>query len=163
MVEGVGDDRVALVQQGLEDAAVGVEAGGVEDRVLLAEEVGQSLFQFLVHVLGAADEADGRHAVAPAVQRLLGGVDHLGVVGEAQVVVGAEVEHLAAGAGGDGDLGGLRGADDAFGLEQAGFADLGEGGGEVVADGVEHGGVAPNEGSAGWLAEGRSRAWSSRG
>ena len=51
--------------------------------------------ELLVHLLGAADEADGGHAVAPAVQRLVGGGDDLGVVGEAEVVVGAEVEHLA--------------------------------------------------------------------
>ncbi len=56
-------------------AAVGVEAGGVEDRVLLAEERGEPGLQFLVHLLGAADEAHGRHAVAPAVQRLVGGGD----------------------------------------------------------------------------------------
>ena len=38
VVEGVGDDRVLLAEQGLEEAGVGVEAGGVEDGVLGAEE-----------------------------------------------------------------------------------------------------------------------------
>ena len=100
---------------------------------------GEPRLQLLVHLLRAADEADGGHAVAPAVQGLVGGGDDLGVVGEAEVVVGAEVEDLAgAAARGDGDGRGLRGADDALGLVQSGGADLVEGGAQVVAYGVEH-------------------------
>ena len=38
VVELVGDDGVFVVEQRLEQAAVGVEAGAVEDRVLGAEE-----------------------------------------------------------------------------------------------------------------------------
>ncbi len=38
VVQRVGDDRVLLRQQRLEQPAIGVEAGGVEDRVLHAEE-----------------------------------------------------------------------------------------------------------------------------
>jgi hypothetical protein len=43
-------------QQRLEQAAVGVEAGGVEDGVLGAEERGDLRFQLLVQILRAADE-----------------------------------------------------------------------------------------------------------
>ena len=39
----------SLVQQRLEQAAVRVEAGGIEDRVLHAEEAAQLLFELLVH------------------------------------------------------------------------------------------------------------------
>lgn len=139
VVEGVGDDRVLRTEDGLEHAAVGVEAGGVEDRVLLAEERREPLLQLLVDLLRAADEADRGHPVAPAVQCLVGGGDHLGVVGEAQVVVGAEVEHLTGAAtGGDGDGRGLRGADHALGLVESGGLDLVEGRAHVVAYGVEH-------------------------
>ena len=42
VVEGVADDRVLLVQQGLEQAAIGVEAGGIEDGILGAEEAGDA-------------------------------------------------------------------------------------------------------------------------
>ena len=35
------DDRVLLVEQGLEDAPVGVEAGRVQDRVVGLQELGQ--------------------------------------------------------------------------------------------------------------------------
>ncbi|KAG1589101.1 hypothetical protein G6F46_014651 [Rhizopus delemar] len=64
MVQRVGDDRVVLAQQRFEQATVGVEAGGIEDRVLLAEEVGALLLQLLVQILGATDEAHRGHAEA---------------------------------------------------------------------------------------------------
>ena len=67
VVQLVGDDGVLGPQDGLEEAAVGVEAGGVKDGVLLANEPGDTPFQLLVDVLGAADEADGGKAEAPLV------------------------------------------------------------------------------------------------
>ena len=58
--------------------------------------VGEPPLELLVDLLGAADEPHARHAVAPAVERLLGRRDEPRVVGQAEVVVGAQVEHLAA-------------------------------------------------------------------
>ncbi len=132
VVQRVGDDRVVLAEQRLEQAAVGIEAGGVKDGVVLAEEVGNLLFQLLVQVLGAADEAHRGHAETMRVQRILGGLDQLRVVGQAQVVVGTEVQHRAAVV--QGDLGRLRAGDDAFGLEQP-----------LRADGVQFLGVVPGQ------------------
>jgi hypothetical protein len=40
MVEGVADDRILLLQQGLEEPAIGIEAGGIEDGIPHAEEAG---------------------------------------------------------------------------------------------------------------------------
>ena len=85
--------RVVGAEQRLEHAAVGVEAGGVEDRVLDAEEGGDAALQLAVEGLRAADEAHARHAVAPLVERAVGGGEQLGVAGEAEVVVRAEVQH----------------------------------------------------------------------
>ena len=96
MVEGIRDNGVIGREKGLEHTAVGVEAGGIEDGVLRMEIVCDGLFQLLVDILGAADEADGGHAVATLVHGLLGGLDEAGIVGQAQIVVGAEVEGLAA-------------------------------------------------------------------
>jgi hypothetical protein len=95
VVERVRDDRVALVRQGLEQAAVGVEAGRIEDRVVRPEEPGELLFQLPVHGLRAADEANGSHAVAVAVDGAVGRLPQQGVVGQAEVVVGAEVDDVA--------------------------------------------------------------------
>src|SRR6478672_11808523 len=106
-------------------SAIRVEARGVQDRVLRAEEGRDRLLELLVQVLRAADEAHAGHAEAVRIQRVLGRRDHVGMVGQAQVVVRAEVQHRAA--VGERDLGRLRAGDDAFGLEQPGFADFVEG------------------------------------
>src|SRR5207237_1152876 len=63
VIEGVRDHRVALIEQRLEQAAVGVEARGVQDHVLGAEEAGELLLERLVARLRAADEAHRGHAV----------------------------------------------------------------------------------------------------
>ena len=129
VVQRVGDHGVFLAQQRLEQATVGIEAGGVEDGVLGTEERGDLRLQLLVQILRAANEAHAGHAETVCVQRVLGRLDHLGVVGQAKVVVGTEVQHLAAAF--QLDLGGLWRGDDALRLEQA-----------LFADGVEFAGVA---------------------
>jgi hypothetical protein len=93
VVELVGDDRVALAEEHLEHPAVGVEARGVEDRRLGAEEGRQAIFEQGVLGLGAADEAHRCHPETPLVEGRLGCGDDVGVIGQAEVVVGAEVEH----------------------------------------------------------------------
>ena len=55
-------------EQRLEEPAVGVEAGGVQDRVFGAQELADLRFELLVDRLRAADEADGREPVAPAIE-----------------------------------------------------------------------------------------------
>jgi hypothetical protein len=59
------------------------------------------------------------------------------VVGETEVVVGAEVEHLLSAA--HPDVGLLRSRDDPLGLVETGLADVVEGGAYVVLDRREHG------------------------
>ena len=97
-----------LAEQRLEHAAVGVEAGGEEDRVVLAEMSGDRLLELAMQRLRAADEAHRGHAEAELVHRALGGGDHLGMVGETEIIVGAEVERLARRCPGDADAPALR-------------------------------------------------------
>lgn len=120
-----------------EDAAVGVEAAGEQDGVLGAEELRDAFFQGQVQVLGAADEAHAGHAEAAGVHGVLGGGDDVRVVGEAQVVVGAEVQHVRAALAELArlDVAGLRRVDVPLGLEQAGGADLVEFVLQLVLDG----------------------------
>lgn len=101
MIQGVADDRVLGSEQGLEKPSVGVEAGAVQGGVVRAQELGQALFQLLVHPLGAADETHRGQAVAPAIQGLVRGGNQAWISGQAEIVVGAEIEHLASPGHGD--------------------------------------------------------------
>ena len=120
VVQFVGDDGVLRPEQRLEQAAVGVEAGGVEDRVFGAEELAELGLELLVDALRAADEAHAGQAVAPLVDRRLGRRGHGRMLRQAQVIVGAQVEHRLA--VGHADGGALRRDDDALALVRAGGA-----------------------------------------
>ena len=96
VVEGVGHDGVLLSEQSLKETTVGIEAGAEEDGVFGTQEVAETLFELPVQGLSTADETHGGHTEAPAVDSLFGGFLKLGVVGKAQVVVGAHVDDFAA-------------------------------------------------------------------
>src|SRR5690606_22802105 len=102
---------------GLEEPAVGVEARRIENRVLGAEERRQPPLELLVDVLRAADEADRAEAEAVLRRAVARGLDEPRVVGQPEIVVRAEVQHLAAAC--DLDAGGLLRGDDALGLVEA--------------------------------------------
>ena len=138
VVQLVGEDGVLGAQKGLEDAAVGVEARGVEDRVLHAEELRDPLLQLEVQRLGPADEAHARHPEAPVVQGAMGRGDQLGVAGEAEVVVRAEIEDGSVAAA-DPDLGALVAQDRPLLLEEALLADLIQLPGEELTKSRVHG------------------------
>ena len=136
VVQGVADDRALLVEERLEEPRVGVEARGVEDRVVHPEEAGDALLELLVDVLRAADEAHRRHAEAVVVEALLRRRDQLGVIAEAEVVVGAEVQHLALL---HLDPGALRAEDHSLVLVEARLPDLAEGLRQRLLHRAEHG------------------------
>ena len=77
------------------------------------------LFELFVHVLATADETYRRHTEPAEVHCPFCGLDESGVVREAEIVVGAEVEDLTAA---DFDFGALGRADNAFGLVETGLA-----------------------------------------
>src|SRR5699024_9095089 len=95
----VGDDCILRLQEGFEQTAVGIKAGGVQNGGLHAGEGGDFLLQLLVDGLGAADKPDGGEAEAPLVIAVLGGGNQLRVVGKTQIVVGAQVYHGLLGGG----------------------------------------------------------------
>ena len=69
---------------------------------------------------------------------MLCGGDDFRVIRETEVIVGTEIEHLAATGGGDVCV--LRPGDDPLGLIETAFGDFGEGGGELGVEGGGHGG-----------------------
>ena len=124
VVQFVRDDGILRAQQGLEQAAVGVKAGGVKDGVVHAQKFGKLTLQLLVDILSTTDKAHGGQAEAPLVIAGLGRGDQIRVIGEAQIVVGAHVDHL--GRGGGVDSGALGSGDNTLVLPGARFLDGGQ-------------------------------------
>ena len=141
VVQAVGNDRVLFSQQRLEHAAIGVETGGEHDRVVLAQVFRDRLFKLTMQRLRAADEAHRGHAEAEFVHGAARRGDDVGVVGEAKVIVGAEIDRFAlALRGGDIDASALRPGQQPLALREARRLDLVEGGANVGEKGVGHGG-----------------------
>lgn len=120
VVQRIRNDSILLGQDRLEEASVRVKTGREQDRVLETVELGDLVLEVLVQVLRAADEAHRGEAKTMGIHGLLRDLDQLRGVGEAEVIVRAEIEHLILGVG-DRDRGLLRGGQDALRLVGAGL------------------------------------------
>ena len=116
VIELIGNDRVLRRQNRLKKAAVRVEAGGIQNRILRAEKCADLLFKLLVNVERAADKAHGRAAESAVFITFTRRVDQFLGIRQPEIVVGAHVDHLFAVGGGD--LCALRGGDDALALKK---------------------------------------------
>ena len=76
-----------------------------------------------MNILGAADKAHGGHAETPLVKARFDGFDNLEVIGQAEIIVGAHIQHLLFT---DADAGLLGGCDPVFGFVKTGFGDFPE-------------------------------------
>jgi len=125
MVQSIGDNRVLSLEQALEDTAVSIETGGIEDRILKAQKGCDLALQGAVLVLGSTDEADAGHTQTVAIETFVGSLYQVGVVGQAQIAVGAKIQDLAGTVRSlDRDLGALSGQDLAFALIETLSIDL---------------------------------------
>src|SRR5690606_26655500 len=133
-------DGVLGPEQGLEQAAIGVEAGREQDGVVLVEELCDRLLQLPVDGLRAADEAHGGHAEAVVLQSAMRRGNDLGIVREAEIVIGAKIDHLARClARADPYAAALRPVDLPFALVESVRLDAGKDLPEVIAEVAEHG------------------------
>ncbi len=109
---GVDQQLVALARQGRDQAEIGLVAGREDHAVLLAVELGDLLLERRVLGVAAVGDARAGRAGAFGADRLDGGVHAALVEGQAEIVVGADQQGLAA-------------VDDRFGRRQDPFhADL---------------------------------------
>ena len=93
--------------------------------------------------LRAADEAHRGHAEAELVHRPARGGDDVRVIGEAEIIVGAEVDRLArAFRRGDADAAALRPGQQPLALREARRLDVVEGREDMAEKGVGHGRLA---------------------
>jgi hypothetical protein len=104
VVELVREDEVVFTEDAGDGAGVGGEAGLKDDTGLDAFECGDLLFEFHVDVHRAGDGADGAGAYAEFFGGGDGGLFEFGVIAEAEVVVGGEVDDALAVIGTDGGL-----------------------------------------------------------
>ena len=107
MVQLVGKDHVPLLEEGPQHPLVGGEARLEDEGAFRPLEAGQGLLQLHVVGEGAGDGAHRPASRPPLLQVLAGLLLEVGVVGEAEVVVGGEVHHLPPLHPGRGLLGGL--------------------------------------------------------
>ena len=143
VIQFVGKDDVVGATERGEEGFVGAEAADVAEGGGGADEAGDCFFDFAVAVERAADEADGGGAGSVFLQAFDAGGDHFRMVGEAEVVIGAEDDDFAIFAVGAGNVrGGSHWAGEA--LEVLELARVGERLQEVGGAGVE-GGVGHGE------------------
>ncbi len=142
MVERVRNDRILRPQKRLEHPAIGVKGGGIEDGILTAGKGRDLGFQLFVQILRATDEAHRSNAETMAVERRLGRLDQLRPIGQAEIIVGAEIDDMAGRpVRGHVDLGELLRGDDAFALVEPVGVDLGKLGFEVGEKSIGHEGL----------------------
>ena len=94
VVEAVGEDDILAPDQWGEGGLVGDEAALDVERILDIFEFCDGPFEFLVDGERSGDGAHRRRPGTEAVDGGFGGVFQAVVVGQAEIVVGAEVEHF---------------------------------------------------------------------
>ena len=101
MIQRIGDDHVARIAQGRKQGLGCSPARHEGVTGIDAEHVGDRPLQSLVRLEGAADEPNRGGPGSVATKSLEPGLDHVGMVGEPQVVVGAEAVHIPLATQGD--------------------------------------------------------------
>ena len=96
MVELVQEHHVATTHEPGDEAEVRLVARRKDEAGFLAEELRQLVLQALVQIEGAVQESAARATRPVALKRLLRGREHLRMMGEPQVVVGAHHDPLFA-------------------------------------------------------------------
>ena len=102
-------------------------------------------------ILRPANEAHTRHSETMAVERFLRRRDECRMIGQAEIVVGAEIDHAPA--VGDWDLGVLRPGDDALGFEKSLRFDFIQGLRDVIGKFREHRAISSKDRSLSSRAE----------
>ena len=103
------------------EVALPLKRRRIQDGIFHPEEFGNAALQFLVNILGSANETDRGHAESVGFYGLDGCLRHFGVTAQAEVIVRAIVEQFVLDSGIDHRP--LWRCDDPFFLVQTGIAD----------------------------------------
>ena len=96
MVQAVREDHILFPDQGGDRPQVGRETRLEGDHILCALEFGKPLLELDMQVHGAGDRAHRSRTDAVFPRRFLCRLDNLRVVGQPEIVIRAEVEHILA-------------------------------------------------------------------
>jgi len=94
MVERVTDYGVFGTENSFKQTAVGVKTGRIQNGIFRTMKIADLFLQAGMKILGTTYKAYGGQAESIMVQGVLGRLDHAGMIGKSQVVVGAEIEHV---------------------------------------------------------------------
>src|SRR3712207_6694997 len=97
MIERIADDSVPFIEQRLEQSAVRIEAGTVENGVVGAQKFTGGLFESFMRLMGAADEPDRRHAITIDFDSIDGRLLYIRMIRQPKIIVCAEIDDLALG------------------------------------------------------------------
>ena len=101
VIELVGDDEVFFAEDSGDGAGVGGESALEDDAGFDILEAGDFLLQLHVDFHGSGDGANGAGADTVVADGLDGGFTQFGVIAEAEIVVGGEIDDPAAVVGAD--------------------------------------------------------------
>ena len=90
MILPVADDVVVNPHQRAEDAQVALKTGGKRHHLLLAEKGRQLCLQLQMHLQGSVEETGAGAAGSVLLQGVNAGLNHLGIGGQTQIIVGAQ-------------------------------------------------------------------------
>src|SRR3546814_2830879 len=86
-------DLIVLADKRRKNAQIGLIAGREDHAVTPAIKAGDGLFELAVAVIAAIGDARAGRAGAEIPHRFNGALDAIGIVGEAEIVVGSEKQH----------------------------------------------------------------------
>src|SRR5207245_11322319 len=93
VVQLIGDDDVRLAQDGGAESFIGVPAADVAERRLAADESGERVLELAMDGERPADESHRSGAGAPALERVLAGLNDLRDSTQAEAVDGGDEDN----------------------------------------------------------------------
>ena len=93
VVQLVGKDQILFADQGRDGGQIGIESRLERNRGFHALETGQFFFELRMKDHGSGNGADRRRADTETLDRVLGRLLQLRMVGQTEIIVGAEVQH----------------------------------------------------------------------
>src|ERR1035441_4762689 len=91
MIQLIRNDCILLIEQRLEDPAIGIESCSIKNSIFSAQELGNLCFQFLVNILCSADKPHRRHTITMTVYGLLCSFNNLRMRRQSQIIIRTKI------------------------------------------------------------------------